>query len=71
MPGFYEKYGGAVISITINKYFCSFYNPREEEKIKMISSDVQSRHSLDVFYRMKFGNGFVISKLLVGSDLCR
>ena len=55
------------MSITINKYFCSFYNQREEEKIKMISSNVQSRHSLDVFYRMKFGNEFVTSKLLVGS----
>mgnify|MGYP000648647738 FL=1 len=36
MPGFYEKHGGAVVSITINKYFYSFYNPREDEKIQMI-----------------------------------
>ncbi len=65
IPGFYEKYGGAVVSITINKYFYSFYNPREDEKIQMISSDFQSLLAVDDFYSLKFGEGFDIPSAVI------
>lgn len=65
MPGFYEKHGGAVVNITINKYFYSFYNPREDEKIQMISSDFQSLLSVDDFYSLKFGEGFDIPSAVI------
>ncbi len=65
IPGFYEKYGGAVVNITINKYFYSFYNPREDEKIQMISSDFQSLLSVDDFYSLKFGEGFDIPSAVI------
>ena len=65
MPGFYEKHGGAIVSITINKYFYSFYNPREDEKIQMISSDFQSLLSVDDFYSLKFGEGFDIPSAVI------
>ncbi len=65
IPGFYEKHGGAVVSITINKYFYSFYNPREDEKIQMISSDFQSLLSVDDFYSLKFGEGFDIPSAVI------
>lgn len=65
MPGFYEEHGGAVVSITINKYFYSFYNPREDEKIQMISSDFQSLLSVDDFYSLKFGEGFDIPSAVI------
>ncbi len=65
IPGFYEMYGGAVVSITINKYFYSFYNPREDEKIQMISSDFQSLLSVDDFYSLKFGEGFDIPSAVI------
>ncbi|MDR4504202.1 MAG: hypothetical protein MRK01_05315 [Candidatus Scalindua sp.] len=65
MPGFYEKHGGAVVSITINKYFYSFYKPREDEKIQMISSDFQSLLSVDDFYSLKFGEGFDIPSAVI------
>jgi len=65
IPGFYEEHGGAVVSITINKYFYSFYNPREDEKIQMISSDFQSLLSVDDFYSLKFGEGFDIPSAVI------
>jgi len=65
IPGFYEEHGGAVVSITINKYFYSFYNPRDDEKIQMISSDFQSLLSVDDFYSLKFGEGFDIPSAVI------
>ncbi|MCP4267825.1 MAG: hypothetical protein GY777_20030 [Candidatus Brocadiaceae bacterium] len=65
IPGFYEEHGGAVVSITINKYFYSFCNPREDEKIQMISSDFQSLLSVDDFYSLKFGEGFDIPSAVI------
>lgn len=65
LPDFYNKYGGAVVSITINKYFYSFYCPRDDEKIQMISSDFQSLLSVDDFYSLKFGKGFDIPSAVI------
>ncbi len=65
IPGFYEKHGGAVVNITINKYFYSFYCPREDEKIQMISSDFQSLLAVDDFYSLKFGEGFDIPSAVI------
>ena len=65
IPDFYEEHGGAVVSITINKYFYSFYNPRDDEKIQMISSDFQSLLSVDDFYSLKFGEGFDIPSAVI------
>ena len=65
IPGFYEEHGGAVVSITINKYFYRFYNPRDDEKIQMISSDFQSLLSVDDFYSLKFGEGFDIPSAVI------
>ena len=65
IPDFYDKYGGAVVSITINKYFYSFYCPRDDEKIQMISSDFQSLLSVDDFYSLKFGEGFDIPSAVI------
>jgi D-glycero-alpha-D-manno-heptose-7-phosphate kinase len=41
LPAYYEKYGGAVLSTTINKYFYSILTKRGDEKIQVISSDLQ------------------------------
>ncbi|MBI5779281.1 MAG: GHMP kinase [Planctomycetes bacterium] len=60
MDAFYLKHGGAVVSTTINKYFYSVFNLREDGKIQMISSDLQSTLTVDDFYNLKFGEGFDI-----------
>jgi len=65
IPDFYDKYCGAVVSVTINKYFYSFYCPRDDEKIQMISSDFQSLLSVDDFYSLKFGEGFDIPSAVI------
>jgi D-glycero-alpha-D-manno-heptose-7-phosphate kinase len=41
LPPYYEKYGGAVLSTTINKYFYTVLTKRNDEKIQVISSDLR------------------------------
>jgi D-glycero-alpha-D-manno-heptose-7-phosphate kinase len=40
-PGYYEKYGGAVLSATINKYFYTILTARQDDLIQVISSDIK------------------------------
>jgi D-glycero-alpha-D-manno-heptose-7-phosphate kinase len=41
LPGYYEKYGGAVLSAAINKYFYTVLTKRTDDKIQVISSDLR------------------------------
>ena len=41
LPAYYERYGGAVLSTTINKYFYTILTKRGDDKIQVISSDLQ------------------------------
>jgi len=50
LPAYYEKYGGCVVSTTINKYFYTFLNVNEDQEIQITSSDYRT------FYRHD-GNG--------------
>jgi D-glycero-alpha-D-manno-heptose-7-phosphate kinase len=45
LPAYYEKFGGVVISTTINKYFYVFLNVCEEDGLQISSSDYRT------FYR--------------------
>lgn len=65
MPAYYERYSGAVVSATINKYFYAFYEPRDDSSIQMISSDFRSVLSVDDFYSLKFGEGFDIPSAVI------
>ena len=65
MESFYDKHGGAVVSTTINKHFYTIFNPRNDNKIQMISSDLQSTLSVDDFYNLKFGEGFDIPAAVI------
>jgi len=40
-PAYYEKYGGAVLSTSINKYFYTIVSRRQDSKIQVISSDLR------------------------------
>lgn len=42
MPAYYEKYCGAVLSTTINKYFYTILSHRSDDKIQVISSDLRT-----------------------------
>lgn len=41
LPAYYEKYGGAVLSVTINKYFYTILTKRGDDLIQVISSDLR------------------------------
>jgi D-glycero-alpha-D-manno-heptose-7-phosphate kinase len=41
LPAYYETYGGAVLNAAINKYFYTILTKRGDDKIQVISSDLQ------------------------------
>lgn len=41
LPAYYQKYGGAVLSTTINKYFYTVLQKRTDGKVQIISSDLR------------------------------
>jgi D-glycero-alpha-D-manno-heptose-7-phosphate kinase len=42
LPTYYEKYGGAVLSTSINKYFYTILTRRNDGKVQIISSDLRA-----------------------------
>ena len=53
LPAYYERYGGAVLSTTINKYFYTVLTKRGDDKIQVISSDLQVIETWEDIARMK------------------
>jgi D-glycero-alpha-D-manno-heptose-7-phosphate kinase len=41
LPAYYEKFGGAVLSTTINKYFYTILGKRNDGRVQVISSDLR------------------------------
>jgi D-glycero-alpha-D-manno-heptose-7-phosphate kinase len=41
LPAYYEQYGGAVLSVAINKYFYTILGKRTDGRIQVISSDLR------------------------------
>lgn len=41
LPAYYEKFGGCILSTSINKYFYTILQKRTDEKIQVISSDLR------------------------------
>src|SRR5579864_1934353 len=41
LPAYYEQYGGAVLSVAINKYFYTILGKRADGRIQVISSDLR------------------------------
>ncbi|HXY48991.1 MAG TPA: hypothetical protein VEI01_06035 [Terriglobales bacterium] len=41
MPAYYEQFGGAVLSVAINKYFYTILGKRSDGRIQVISSDLR------------------------------
>ncbi len=42
LPAYYEAFGGAVLSATINKYFYAIVSRRADKRVQIISSDLQT-----------------------------
>src|SRR5438132_12828207 len=41
LPAYYEQFGGAVLSVAINKYFYTILGKRNDGRIQIISSDLR------------------------------
>ena len=48
LPAYYEPYGGAVVSTTIDKYFYVFLNVLEKDTLQITSSDYRTFYRHDV-----------------------
>src|ERR1700739_985614 len=40
LPAYYEQFGGAVLSVAINKYFYTILRTRSDGRVQVISSDL-------------------------------
>src|SRR6266478_8918799 len=41
LPAYYEQFGGAVLSVAINKYFYTILGKRSDDRVQIISSDLR------------------------------
>src|SRR5215475_6245556 len=53
LPGYYERYGGCVLSTSINKYFYTILQKRTDGKIQVISSDLRVMETWQDISRME------------------
>jgi D-glycero-alpha-D-manno-heptose-7-phosphate kinase len=54
LPSYYEKYGGMVLSTSIDKYVYTILTEREDGQTQIISSDLKALESCEQIERMKF-----------------
>ena len=52
LPAYYQEYGGAVLSSSINKYFYTILKKRTDGKIQVISSDLRVTENWQDISRM-------------------
>src|SRR5215471_2840292 len=53
LPAYYERFGGAVLSASINKYFYTVLQKRTDGKIQVISSDLRVMETWEDISRME------------------
>lgn len=54
IPAYYERFGGAVLSTAINKYFYTVLCKRTDGKVQVISSDLRAVETWEDIARMTF-----------------
>ena len=60
LASYYEKYGGVVVSAAIDKYFYTILELRQDNRIQIISSDLQINQTVEDTYELKLGKGLDI-----------
>lgn len=60
LASYYEKYGGVVVSAAINKYFYTILELRQDDRIQIISADLQLNQTVGDCYQLKYGEGLDI-----------
>jgi D-glycero-alpha-D-manno-heptose-7-phosphate kinase len=69
IPSYYNRYGGAVLSAAINKYFYTIVTKRMDDKIQVISSDLRVIETWKDIGRMQLSDGELSLPLAVMKDL--
>jgi D-glycero-alpha-D-manno-heptose-7-phosphate kinase len=69
LPAYYERFGGAVLSTSINKYFYTILQKRADEKIQVISSDLRVMETWRDISRMDMRNSELAIPLAVIKEL--
>lgn len=69
LPGYYTRFGGAVLSTSINKYFYTILQKRTDQKIQVISSDLRVMETWRDISRMNVAGSELAIPLAVIKDL--
>src|SRR5215475_4739191 len=69
LPGYYQQYGGAVLSTAINKYFYTILGRRSDQRIQIISSDLRICENWSDFTALKTRDGGLEIPIAVLKDL--
>ncbi len=69
LPCYYEKYGGAVLSAAINKYFYTILTKRADDKVQVISSDLRIIETWEDITSMNVKGGELEIPLAVMQEL--
>jgi len=70
LPAYFEKYGGAVVSTSINKYFYTVLCRRNDGKIQVISSDLRTCETWQDIARMSMDGSDLSIPLAAIKELC-
>src|SRR5208282_2853486 len=71
LPSYYEKFGGAVLSAAINKYFYTVLGKRSDGRVQVISSDLRVFETWQDLTKMKIQCGGLEIPLAVLKSLNR
>ncbi|SRR6266496_2407887 len=71
LPAYYQQYGGAVLSTTINKYFYTVLGTRSDRSIQIISSDLRICEAWSDFAALRMQDGGLEIPVAVLKDLGR
>src|SRR5579864_6374211 len=69
LPTYYEQYGGAVLSVAINKYFYTILGKRTDGRIQVISSDLRICETWKDISQMDIGGSALEIPLAVLKEL--
>src|SRR5882672_5869055 len=69
LPAYYERFGGAVLSTSINKYFYTILQKRTDERIQVISSDLRVMETWRDISRMDMKHSELAIPLAVIKEL--
>jgi D-glycero-alpha-D-manno-heptose-7-phosphate kinase len=71
LPAYYERFGGAVLSTAINKYFYTVLRKRNDGKIQVISSDLRTLETWENIAAMSLDRSELDIPLAVVKELGR